>query len=106
VVVAGHDKPYIAALVFPSPAAVQSYAAEHGDDALAALERDIAGRIATFNRDAGGSSRVVRRFAILTEPPSLDAGEVTDKGYINQRTVLERRASFVRELFDEQRAVR
>jgi feruloyl-CoA synthase len=106
VVVAGHDKPYIAALVFPSPAAVQSYAAEHGDDALAALERDIAGRIATFNRDAGGSSRVVRRVAILTEPPSLDAGEVTDKGYINQRTVLERRASFVRELFDEQRAVR
>jgi feruloyl-CoA synthase len=35
----------------------------------------------------------------MTEPPSIDANEITDKGYINQRAVLERRASLVEQLY-------
>jgi feruloyl-CoA synthase len=35
---------------------------------------------------------------VLDEPPSIDAGEITDKGYINQRAVLERRAELVEQL--------
>jgi feruloyl-CoA synthase len=35
------------------------------------------------------------RALILREPPSVDGGEITDKGYINQRAVLERRAALV-----------
>jgi feruloyl-CoA synthase len=52
-------------------------------------------RLVAFNREAGGSSRCVRRLAIMTEPPSLDAGAITDKGYVNQRAVLERRAGLM-----------
>ena len=38
------------------------------------------------------------RALVLEEPPSIDAGEITDKGYINQRAVLERRAALVERL--------
>jgi len=41
------------------------------------------------------------RAMLMTEPPSLDAGEATDKGSINQRTVLKNRAALVQELYDE-----
>jgi feruloyl-CoA synthase len=39
------------------------------------------------------------RLLILTEPPSIDANEITDKGYMNQRAVLERRAAQVERLY-------
>ena len=39
------------------------------------------------------------RLLILTEPPSIDANEITDKGYMNQRAVLERRAALVERLY-------
>jgi feruloyl-CoA synthase len=35
----------------------------------------------------------------LAEPPSIDAGEITDKGYVNQRAGLERRANDVSRLY-------
>ena len=35
----------------------------------------------------------------MTEPPSIDANEITDKGYMNQRAVLERRAALVEKLY-------
>ena len=38
---------------------------------------------------------------VLEEPPSLDAGEMTDKGSINQRAVLKRRAALVDELYPD-----
>jgi len=51
-----------------------------------------------FALSTGSSNRVVR--AILAEePPSLDAGEITDKGSFNQRVVLDRRASLVEQLY-------
>jgi feruloyl-CoA synthase len=36
---------------------------------------------------------------VMTEPPSIDANEITDKGYMNQRAVLERRAALVEQLY-------
>jgi feruloyl-CoA synthase len=42
---------------------------------------------------------------VLEEPPSLDAGEMTDKGSINQRAVLTRRAALVEELYSESQRV-
>ena len=38
---------------------------------------------------------------VLQEPPSTDAGEITDKGYINQRAVLDRRAALLEALHDD-----
>ena len=45
------------------------------------------------------SSDLICRALLLEEPPSLDAGEATDKGSINQRAVLGRRAALVEELY-------
>jgi len=42
---------------------------------------------------------------LLAEPPSLDANEITDKGYVNQRAALERRAVHVAALFAEEPGV-
>jgi feruloyl-CoA synthase len=96
VVVAGHDRSDIGVLIWPAPAALQEYASAGG---LPALERAIAKRFEVFNHANQGSSRSIRRFRVLMEPASLDAGEITDKGYINQRTVLMRRSAIVDEMY-------
>jgi feruloyl-CoA synthase len=53
----------------------------------------------------GGSSTQVRRVLVTSEPPSIDANEITDKGYMNQRAVLERRAALVEKLYSDDPAV-
>ena len=56
-------------------------------------------RLNSFAKTSTGSSNRVCRAILLAEPPSLDAGEMTDKGSINQRAVLSRRADLVTELY-------
>jgi feruloyl-CoA synthase len=46
-----------------------------------------------------GSSTKIGRILLMTEPPSIDANEITDKGYINQRAALERRKNLVDRLY-------
>ena len=48
---------------------------------------------------ASGTSNRISRAVLLAEPPSLDIGEMTDKGSINQRAVLANRAGLVEELY-------
>lgn len=92
VVLTGHDRDEIGALVFPTPTA-----AAMPVGALHAAMRD---KLAAMNAAAAGaSSQTVKRAAVLDEPPSLDAGEITDKGYVNQRAVLERRSAAVQALY-------
>ena len=56
-----------------------------------------------MNRAAGGSSsRSVVRAMLLAEPPSLDAGEVTDKGSLNVRAITTRRVDMLARLYDNQ----
>jgi feruloyl-CoA synthase len=47
-----------------------------------------------------GSASKVGKLCLLTEPPSIDSGELTDKGSINQRAVLKNRAGIVEQLHD------
>lgn len=96
-VIAGQDKPYASALIWPSPAALSTL----GDNPLEKLAGVLRTRIAEFNATAGGSSRRIGRFTIMLEPPSIDAGEITDKGYVNQRATLERRKALVGALYAE-----
>ena len=96
-VIAGQDKPFAAALVWPSPAALAGL----GSEPLGALTERLKEQLGAFNATAGGSSRRIGRFMILTEPPSIDAGEITDKGYVNQRATLERRHALVDALYAE-----
>ena len=100
VVIAGQDKPYIGILAWPSAAALQTLAeAVPGSDPLPTLAALVAERLVAFNEVAGGSSRRVARMLLLTTPPSIDRGEITDKGYVNQRAALEARAEKVNRLF-------
>ncbi|HWU89937.1 MAG TPA: hypothetical protein VN253_21895, partial [Kofleriaceae bacterium] len=88
-VITGHDRDEIGALVFPAPGQVVDEAFREAlRAALAAME---AGR--------GGSSMRIARLLVLEEPPSIDAGEITDKGYLNQRAILARRAAEVARLY-------
>lgn len=86
VVIAGEGRSELAALVFPATAA------EFDSSRFQPLMK-------SFAQTASGSSNRIERAAILQAPPSLDAGEVTDKGTINQRAVLARRAALVDELY-------
>jgi feruloyl-CoA synthase len=52
------------------------------------------------NKASGGSSSLrIARAMLMVEPPSIDGHELTDKGYINQRAGLERRAALVERLY-------
>src|SRR3546814_4894507 len=57
--------------------------------------------LAAHNRGAGGSSRRIARALLMAEPPRAEAGEITDKGYVNQRATLARRAALVDRLYGE-----
>ncbi len=84
VVIAGDRRNEPAALIFPT---------EKPDREI------LRDRLKSFASKSTGSSNLIRRAIILEEPPSLDAGEMTDKGSINQRAVLQRRAALVEELY-------
>ncbi|MBT2335763.1 feruloyl-CoA synthase [Variovorax paradoxus] len=90
VVLTGHDRDEIGMLVFASPQAAPL--------APQALHEWIADVLRALRDEGAGSSQCPTRALVLTEPPSLDAGEITDKGYINQRAVLTRRAAEVARL--------
>jgi feruloyl-CoA synthase len=64
-----------------------------------ALRAEILARLRAHAAAHPGSSTRVERAAILDTPPSLDAGEITDKGSINQRNVLAARAALVAALY-------
>ena len=103
VVVAGHNRAEIGILIFPSPALLEL--ARGTDDlsgpALALVpevRRVILAALASAAEDAG-SSQHARRAVLLSSPPSFEAGEITDKAYINQGVVLKERADDVARLF-------
>jgi feruloyl-CoA synthase len=85
-VITGHDRSEIGALVFAAPGQTV------GRDTLAA-------GLARCNTTRNASSTRIARALVLAEPPSIDAGEITDKGYINQRAVLARRTAEVARLY-------
>src|SRR5204862_3764922 len=62
------------------------------------LAATLAQALARHNAGAGSAARI-ERLGVMTRPPDLDAGEITDKGYINQRRVLDRRAGLIELLY-------
>jgi feruloyl-CoA synthase len=106
-VIAGHDRDDAAALVVPNVPACRELSGldERASDAEILMHSNVREKfsdfLAAFNRVAGGSSRRVARLILMDDPPSLDTGELTDKGSINQRAVLALRADTVEELYAE-----
>ena len=106
VVLAGADRDEIAALVFPDIDACRKLAPDLAADTAPAglvadprIRAEFARRLDVFVAASRGSSGQIRRAVLLAEPPSLDIGEMTDKGSINQRAVLANRAGLVEELY-------
>ena len=105
VVLAGPDRDDISALVFPDIAACRKLAgaaADASDQSLlddASVRAQFAERLASLAKTSPGSSTRVVRLVLMAEPPSMDKGEATDKGSINQRAVLKNRAALVEALY-------
>jgi feruloyl-CoA synthase len=100
VVIAGADRDEVGALIFPDIAACRELAPGAADPISdPGVIEAVRTRLNTFARTSTGSSNRVCRAILVGEPPSLDAGEMTDKGSINQRAVLTRRAALVDELY-------
>ena len=107
IVVTGHDRKDIGFLVFPNLAACRTigqFAADAPADEVLkspAIRDRMAQGLAALKGRGGGSSTFARYALLLSEPPSVDQGEITDKGYINQRAVLARRAEALTRLYDD-----
>jgi feruloyl-CoA synthase len=86
-VICAPDRPWLGALLWltvPEDEAVRAALAE---------------KLAAFNRARQGSADTIARLLILKDPPSAEAGEITDKRSINQRLAMQRRASDVAFLY-------
>jgi feruloyl-CoA synthase len=88
-VVAGQDREHVAILAWPS-----GYARPTPE--LRAVVHEC---LVRWNVEQPGGSTRIARAMLLEEAPSLDAGEITDKGYVNQRATLERRCALVETLY-------
>jgi feruloyl-CoA synthase len=103
-VVTGHDREEVGLLIFPNLEGCRKIcnAADAPIEDLVIspqLHAHLARTLGAFNAANSGSSRQITRAMIMTTPPSIDGNEITDKGYINQRAVLERRAAQVSRLY-------
>jgi feruloyl-CoA synthase len=56
-------------------------------------------KLSEHNKSNPGSSSRIKRVILMTEPPSIDGNEITDKGYVNQRATMERRHELVDRLY-------
>jgi feruloyl-CoA synthase len=108
VVLAGADRDDVAALVIPDIDACRKLATDLPADASAAavvadphVRSKFAQLLEALAEPGRGTSARIRRAIVLAEPLSLDVGEVTDKGSINQRAVLAHRASLVEDLYTD-----
>ena len=110
IVVTGHGGDGVRFLVFPNIAACRAHAGlpdSAGIDEIIGHEKiraAIGQGLAKLKAQGSNSSGHATRALLLAEPASVDGGEITDKGYINQRAVLTRRASAVATLDDDKSA--
>ena len=124
VVIAGHDRDFLAMLVVPDMDSCRALAQEvegrgfspavsgsvpsgvSTPEALAILQHEnVVGAftdlLESFAAQSTGASNRIERAILLDEPPALDHGEITDKGSLNQRAILDHRSALVDELYAE-----
>ena len=91
-VIAGHDRNDIRLLVWAKGEAAH-------------LAETLRAELEAYNADNRGATRHIAAFLVLTDPPSMAAGEITDKGYVNQRAVLTNRCHLVDDLYNDAQSV-
>ena len=102
IVIAGHDRDEIGVLVFPNILGCRSLCPELavGAPVKQLIENKnvraaLIDGLRAHNATSFGSSTSISRARFMSEPPDIDANEITDKGYINQQAVLSRRKNAV-----------
>ena len=106
VVVTGLNRKEVGALIFPTQA-VRSLVDLPADAPMSevlkqrAVLQKFQSLVTDLSLTATGSANRVARLMLLADPPSIDKGEITDKGSINQRAVLKERDALVQALYDE-----
>jgi feruloyl-CoA synthase len=105
-VVTGHDREEIGLLVFPNPVGCRSLCPDAPADlplsgliAQPQVKQRLAEALARLADSGSGSSTYPTRALLMEDLPAIDDNEITDKGYINQRAVLMRRAALVDRLY-------
>ena len=104
-VVTGHDRDDIGLLIIPNVAGITKIAGLGADASLSDLlghekvRQTLRDDLAAHNARHPASSTRIARVLLLTEALDIDAGEITDKGYVNQRAVLEQRHALVEQLY-------
>jgi feruloyl-CoA synthase len=99
-VICGQDTEYLAALAWVNQAEARKRFGAEDDVAREdpRLREHLSRALGELNADAGSAARI-ERLLLLDTPPNLDAGEITDKGYLNQRRCRECRAAEVARLY-------
>jgi feruloyl-CoA synthase len=107
IAVTGHDRDEIGFMVFPNMSECRRLTGLANDapaDQVLGhpmVKERLREGLLRMKREGGGSSTYPSRILLMGEPPSTEAGEITDKGYINQRAVLTRRADLVVHLYSD-----
>ncbi len=110
--IAGQNEEELGILVFPNVAGCRALCLDLAADAplsdvIASAEvRDaLKAGLQAYNAEHPGSSTRIKRALLMDEPPNIDANEITDKGYLNQRAVIARREASVAKLYSDDDAV-
>ena len=108
-VVTGHNQPELGLLIVPN---IERLTGEHGLNEgqksateLLKVKQIVEQTIALlndYNEINFSNSKKIRRCTFLPEPPSIERNEITDKGYLNQRALLENYAELVKEMHDKE----
>lgn len=104
VVIAGLDKEYIGIILFLNADACRSLIGEELSNEEAfqheKIKEFVDELLIKLNKTATGSSTRIEKAVVAIEAPSIEVGEITDKGSLNQRAVLKHRAEIVKRLFE------
>ena len=105
-VVTGQDRAFVGLLAWPNLMACRQLLGNPEATAAEVIQDErviarIRTGLAAHNAANPGSSTQIKRVVLMAEPASIDGGELTDKGYINQRATLERRAALVEQVHAE-----
>lgn len=109
VVITGHGRGEVGILLFPNQEACRALLGEDmsamfGTEAVAEhplIRERLSAILRRHNDRQMGSSTRIARFMVLAEPPSAHHDEITEKGNVNQRRILERRADLVERLYED-----
>lgn len=94
-VITGQDRDEIGAMLFLNPAVAKDMSED-------AMRQRVQSALQKLSKNEGSSSSIhIARALVLSEPPSVEHGEITDKGYLNQRLIRDRRTEYVERLHQQ-----